>query len=138
MSEAGGGGMAANGEQAALELRALQRVIASGARALDLDVVLGRCLEQAMAVARADAGTLYLRDPRRGNYRLAASRNTSPEFAPPPLTVDDRPEDGHPFFDHVVVLSVDTPNEQARRFYERLGFVDAARTLRIEVERLLA
>ena len=108
MSEAGGGGMAANGEQAALELRALQRVIASGARALDLDVVLGRCLEQAMAVARADAGTLYLRDPRRGNYRLAASRNTSPEFAPPPLTVDDRPEDGHPFFDHVVVLSVDT------------------------------
>jgi ribosomal protein S18 acetylase RimI-like enzyme len=37
-----------------------------------------------------------------------------------------------------VVLSVDTPNEQARRFYERLGFVDAARTLRIEVERLLA
>lgn len=100
--------MAANGEQAALELRALQRVIASGARALDLDVVLGRCLEQAMAVARADAGTLYLRDPRRGNYRLAASRNASPEFAPPPLTVDDRPEDGHPFFDHVVVLSVDT------------------------------
>jgi len=94
--------------QAALELRALQRVIASGARALELDVVLDRCLEQAMTVARADAGTLYLRDPKRGNYRLATSRNTSPDSPPPPLTVDDRPADGHPFFDHVVVLSVDT------------------------------
>jgi ribosomal protein S18 acetylase RimI-like enzyme len=36
-----------------------------------------------------------------------------------------------------VVLSVDTPNEGARSFYERLGFVDAARTLRIEAKRLL-
>ena len=36
-----------------------------------------------------------------------------------------------------VVLSVDTPNEDARRFYERLGFVDAARTLRADVEDLL-
>jgi ribosomal protein S18 acetylase RimI-like enzyme len=36
-----------------------------------------------------------------------------------------------------VVLSVDTPNEAARAFYERLGFVDAARTLRAEVDRLL-
>lgn len=36
-----------------------------------------------------------------------------------------------------VVLNVDTPNEGARAFYERLGFADAARTLRVEVDRLL-
>jgi ribosomal protein S18 acetylase RimI-like enzyme len=36
-----------------------------------------------------------------------------------------------------VVLSVDTPNETARAFYEQLGFVDAARTLRAEVADLL-
>jgi ribosomal protein S18 acetylase RimI-like enzyme len=35
-----------------------------------------------------------------------------------------------------VVLSVDTPNEPARAFYERLGFVDAARTLRANVDDL--
>jgi ribosomal protein S18 acetylase RimI-like enzyme len=37
-----------------------------------------------------------------------------------------------------VVLSVDTQNERARAFYDRLGFADAARLLRIDVERLLA
>jgi [ribosomal protein S18]-alanine N-acetyltransferase len=37
-----------------------------------------------------------------------------------------------------VVLNVDTPNEAARAFYEQLGFADAARTLRVEVDRLLA
>lgn len=37
-----------------------------------------------------------------------------------------------------IVLSVDTPNEQARAFYERLGFVDHARTLRADVDDLLA
>jgi ribosomal protein S18 acetylase RimI-like enzyme len=36
-----------------------------------------------------------------------------------------------------IVLSVDTPNEGAREFYERLGFVDAARTLRLDVQSLL-
>jgi ribosomal protein S18 acetylase RimI-like enzyme len=36
-----------------------------------------------------------------------------------------------------VVLGVDTPNESARAFYEQLGFVDAARTLRADVEDLL-
>jgi ribosomal protein S18 acetylase RimI-like enzyme len=36
-----------------------------------------------------------------------------------------------------LVLSVDTPNEGARALYERLGFIDAARTLRIEVRALL-
>lgn len=37
-----------------------------------------------------------------------------------------------------LVLSVDTPNEQARAFYDRLGFVDHARTLRADVDDLLA
>jgi ribosomal protein S18 acetylase RimI-like enzyme len=36
-----------------------------------------------------------------------------------------------------VVLSVDTPNEDARGFYERLGFADQARILRGDVEDLL-
>jgi len=36
-----------------------------------------------------------------------------------------------------VVLSVDTPNEQARRFYDRLGFEDASRLLRAGVDDLL-
>ena len=36
-----------------------------------------------------------------------------------------------------VLLSVDTPNEGARAFYERLGFVDAARMLRSDIDRLL-
>ena len=36
-----------------------------------------------------------------------------------------------------VVLSVDTPNEKARALYERLGFEDAARMLRAEVDALL-
>ena len=35
-----------------------------------------------------------------------------------------------------VVLSVDTPNEAARTFYDKLGFVDAARTLRADVDEL--
>ena len=36
-----------------------------------------------------------------------------------------------------VVLNVDTPNAAARAFYARLGFVDAARTLRADVGTLL-
>ena len=36
-----------------------------------------------------------------------------------------------------VVLSVDTPNRPGRTLYEQLGFVDAARTLRAEVDDLL-
>jgi ribosomal protein S18 acetylase RimI-like enzyme len=36
-----------------------------------------------------------------------------------------------------VVLSVDTPNEGARAFYDRLGFEDASRMLRTSVDRLL-
>ena len=37
-----------------------------------------------------------------------------------------------------VLLSVDTLNEGARAFYERLGFEDASRMLRTEVDRLVA
>lgn len=37
-----------------------------------------------------------------------------------------------------VVLSVDTPNEGAREFYDSLGFEDASRMLRARVDRLLA
>jgi ribosomal protein S18 acetylase RimI-like enzyme len=36
-----------------------------------------------------------------------------------------------------VLLTVDTPNDAARAFYERLGFVDAARQLRAEADSLL-
>ncbi|HEU5215421.1 MAG TPA: GNAT family N-acetyltransferase [Gaiellaceae bacterium] len=36
-----------------------------------------------------------------------------------------------------VVLNVDTPNLPGRALYEQLGFVDAARTLRAEVDDLL-
>jgi ribosomal protein S18 acetylase RimI-like enzyme len=36
-----------------------------------------------------------------------------------------------------IVLSVDTPNTAARSLYDDLGFTDAARTLRADVERLL-
>src|SRR5262249_45756850 len=36
-----------------------------------------------------------------------------------------------------VVLSVDTPNEAARAFYDSLGFEDASRMLRARVDRLL-
>jgi ribosomal protein S18 acetylase RimI-like enzyme len=37
-----------------------------------------------------------------------------------------------------VLLSVDTPNADARTFYDRLGFEDASRMLRARVDRLLA
>jgi ribosomal protein S18 acetylase RimI-like enzyme len=36
-----------------------------------------------------------------------------------------------------IVLSVDTPNAAARALYDNLGFIDAARTLRIDIEELL-
>jgi ribosomal protein S18 acetylase RimI-like enzyme len=36
-----------------------------------------------------------------------------------------------------IVLSVDTPNAAARTLYDDLGFIDAARTLRVDIEELL-
>lgn len=42
-------------------------------------------------------------------------------------------EDGRRY----IVLSVDTPNATARALYDDLGFVDAARTLRVDIEELL-
>lgn len=42
-------------------------------------------------------------------------------------------DDGRPY----LVLGVDTPNEAARALYAKLGFVDQARTLRADVDRLL-
>ena len=42
-------------------------------------------------------------------------------------------EDGRRY----IVLNVDTPNDVARSLYSDLGFVDAARTLRVEIDQLL-
>ena len=39
---------------------------------------------------------------------------------------------------HYIVLNVDTPNVAARALYDKLGFVDAGRTLRVEIRTLLA
>ena len=41
-------------------------------------------------------------------------------------------DEGRPY----LVLGVDTPNEAARALYAKLGFVDQARTLRADVDRL--
>jgi signal transduction histidine kinase len=65
-------------------------------------------------VARADAGVIYLVDPRRQRHRLAASRNSLPEFTPPATVPDEKLADGHPYFDHVVVLTVED---------QRVGFL---------------
>jgi signal transduction histidine kinase len=78
-------------EQSALELQALQRVIASGGRARGLDVVLERCLEQALKVARCETGCIYLRDEKRASYRLAHRRNLDPRMTAP--TIEVRPMD---------------------------------------------
>jgi signal transduction histidine kinase len=68
----------------AFELVALQRVAQSGARALELDVVLRRCLEQSMKVAEADFGVIYLDDARRKVLRRAVAM-PDPELGPPTL-----------------------------------------------------
>jgi len=78
-------------DQSALELQALQRVSASGMRALDLDFVLDRCLEQALQVARCETCLIYLRDDKRASYRLARRRNADDRIAAP--VVDMTPMD---------------------------------------------
>ena len=65
------------------ELRALQRVAQSGARALDLDVVLDRCLEQAVQVAGAVGGVIFLRDTRRGLAVKRVQHEMPDELIPP-------------------------------------------------------
>ncbi|MGZ3429295.1 MAG: GAF domain-containing protein, partial [Polyangia bacterium] len=101
-------------DQSALELQALQRIIASGERAFDLDVVLDRCLEQALAVARADAGTLYLRDAKRKYYRLSASRNTPPDLAPSTLDIEERLKGDHKLHDLTELDKVEPLSVKAR------------------------
>jgi signal transduction histidine kinase/GAF domain-containing protein len=67
------------------ELIALQRVLSGGATTLDLDAVLGRCLEQTLALARADAGLIYLLDGARARYHKAIARSGDERLAPPTL-----------------------------------------------------
>jgi signal transduction histidine kinase len=84
-------------KQNVLELRTLQRVAETVSRSLDLDEVLGRCLELALEVAHAPAGAIYLSDAKRGVYRRAQHRNTPEDVTPLELAaepVDARLRDG--------------------------------------------
>lgn len=110
-------------QQSELELRALQRVIASGERALDLEVVLDRCLEQAMAVAGAQTGLIYLREEERHHYRLAQQRNVDDRMAVP--TVAASPFDERINKDHMI-LDLRAPSAHpARALTVELGFTHA-------------
>jgi signal transduction histidine kinase len=68
-------------DQSALELQELQRIVAGGARALDLEVSLERCLELALMLAGTKAGLVYLADEHRDVYQLAHRCNVSDEMA---------------------------------------------------------
>lgn len=79
--------------QNVLELRTLQRVAETVSRSIDLEVVLGRCLEMALQVAHAPAGAIYLRDGQRGVFRRAQQRSVPESMAPleiPANIVDPR------------------------------------------------
>jgi signal transduction histidine kinase len=79
--------------QNVLELRTLQRVAETVSRSIDLEVVLGRCLEMALQVAHAPAGAIYLRDGQRGVFRRAQQRSVFESMAPleiPASMVDPR------------------------------------------------
>lgn len=78
-------GMQAETAQSVLELRTLQRVAEMVSRSLDLDEVLGRCLDLAMQVARAPAGVIYLYDARRVTLRRVVQRNVPEAVAPPEM-----------------------------------------------------
>jgi signal transduction histidine kinase len=101
-------------QQSALELQALQRVIASGARALEIEVVLDRYLEQALRVARADAGAPYMRDPKRNLYRLGASRNSPSEFTPTQMQMDEEREGDHRLYDLADLEKIEPLSIKAR------------------------
>jgi signal transduction histidine kinase len=76
------GGSSSELAQSVLELRTLQRVAETLSRSIDLEEVLGRCLEMALQVAHAPAGAIYLRDGKRGVYRRMLQRNVPEEVAP--------------------------------------------------------
>jgi ribosomal protein S18 acetylase RimI-like enzyme len=84
-------------------------------------------------------GTVYLNTPSPhfgyvfGLYTRPAARRQGVALALMRAVAAYLEEQGRQY----VILSVDTPNEGARAFYDRLGFVDAARTLRAEVGALL-
>ncbi len=75
-------------EQALLELRTLQRVAGELSRSLDLDIVLGRCLDLAVEAAHAAAGVIYLHDAGRMLFRRVVARSLSDEVAPPSLPAE--------------------------------------------------
>ena len=75
-------------EQALLELRTLQRVAEELSRSLDLDEVLGRCLDLAVEAAHAVAGVIYLHDARRSAFRRVTVRRLTEEQAVPFLPAD--------------------------------------------------
>jgi signal transduction histidine kinase/GAF domain-containing protein len=109
-------------EQSELELQALQRVVASGRRALDLDVVLDRCLEQTIAVSRADAGLIYFADEPRGCYTVALRRGIDPDAAPDivPMPPPQARVQDHALIDLRTVPT--TPSDQARVVALARGF----------------
>jgi PAS domain S-box-containing protein len=72
-------------QQALLELRTLQRVAWELSRSLDLDVVLGRCLDLAIEAAHAASGNIYLRDATRGVFRRTVVRDVDDVLAPEEL-----------------------------------------------------
>jgi signal transduction histidine kinase len=79
--------------QNVLELRTLQRVAETVSRSIDLEVVLGRCLEMALQVAHAPAGAIYLRDGQRGVFRRVQQRSVPEPISPleiPASVVDPR------------------------------------------------
>jgi signal transduction histidine kinase len=96
--------------QNVLELRSLQRVAEAVSRSIDLDEVLGRCLEMALEVAHAPAGAIYLRDGQRGVYRRVQRRNLPDQMAPlefPARNTDRHFAEGKPRI--IDVAARDTP-----------------------------
>jgi signal transduction histidine kinase len=74
--------------QNVLELRTLQRVAETVSRSIDLEVVLGRCLEMALQVAHAPAGAIYLRDGQRNVFRRVQQRSVPESMAPLEIAAD--------------------------------------------------
>ena len=98
------------GAQSLLELHALHRVADKLSRSLDLDEVLGHCLDTALEVAHAPAGSIYLYDHTRGVLTRVASRGLADEVAPFTISapgIRDR------YLKHGTrIIDVDDPGEQ--------------------------